>query len=373
MKNVVSRFIFLIALCWGTFVIAQDIQEMYDAAKQALLQGDYMLALTRISDAQAQIEIDPNLDPNGVFGKKLLPKLQTVANNMAAIIRSLEALYAQAQVESVFPDLPPSVESVTQYTQMARSMSEKLIAHRDSILSIYELEPEFKLAIRNLPSVRQIEQFASIGIMDRLSSKFSLLAEVLTDSIRSINTRYAALTEDLEKLKRSAAASRAERKKLEQQLAALSQERDNYMHAISEMLMGLPTAENETRQMILLDQNLDTAFSTAIETEIKRVEAMTEVDSLGHKELLKNFERMKQYNQIFTKNNVAADHSALLARYEAAIQRVKVVQPEKTNYVFYIGIALAVLILGFIIYQFVVSSRKRKTAKESPDQRDSDF
>ncbi len=368
MRNVASRLIFLIAFYWGTMVFAQDIQELYESAKDALLKGNYMLALTRISDAQAQIEMDPNLDPNQMYRNRLLPQLQKDANTMAAIIRSLEGLYDRAQVELIFPDLPPSIEAIDQYTQIARTMSEKIIAHRDSIVSAYDLAPEFINALRSLPAFKQIEQFSSIGIMNRLSNKFSIMAGVLTDSIQSINARYSALAENLEKLKKSAAASRAERKKLEQQLAALSKERDNYMHAISEILLGQPAAANESQRMILLDQNLDAAFSTAIETEIKRVEAMAEVDSLGHQELLKNLERMKQYNQIFTNNNVATDQSPLLARYEAAIQRVKVAQPEKANYLFYIGIAIAVIILAFIIYRLVGSLRKSTTTQDSSDQ-----
>ncbi len=368
MRHAVSKFVVVVVLFWGAGLWAQDIQELYEAAKEALLNGNYMLALTRISDAQAQIESDPNLDPNGVFRNKLLPKLQQTANTMANIIAALEALHERAQLELTFPDLAPTVEAVGQYTQIARSASEKILAQRDSILASHELDPEFANALQRLPVVRQIEQFASVGIVDRLSTKFSVLAQTLTDSIQSINARFATMAENLEKLKKSAAASRAERKKLEEQLAALSQERNNYMHAISEILTGTPTGEAESSKMIILDQNLDAAFDQALETEIKRVAALSEVDSLGYKELVKNFERMKQYNEIFIKNHVATDKSNLLAQYEAALQRVKVTQPEKTNYAFYIGIALAIIILAFIIYRLVVSLQRKSAEQKSPDQ-----
>jgi hypothetical protein len=368
MKNAVNKLLILVALLWASLVLAQDVQELYDAAKGALLNGDYSTALVKISDAKAQIAMDPNLDPNGAFADKLLPRLENAANALASVTNALEALYNSTQTELMFPDLAPSVEAVNQYTQQAKSASEQLLAKRDSILSSYELEPEFNNALRNTPAFKQIEQLASAGIVDKLSEKFNKIAFVLTDSIKSINSRYQTLASNLEKMKKSAAASQAERKKLEGQLAALSQERTNYMNAISEILAGEAVTENEQTRMILLDQNLDTVFGNAIETEIKRVQAISEADSAGYRELLKNYERIKQYNQVFAKNNVTGDQSARIARYEAAIKNVKVVQPGGRNYLLYLGIAVAGIILIFIIYKIIGSVKTKKAKDEPSDQ-----
>lgn len=368
MKNAVSKWLVLIALLWAPLVQAQDAQELYDAAKQSLLKGDYITALTKISNAKAQIDMDPNLDPNGVFKNKLLPKIEQTANSMASILKALEELYGSAQTELIFPDLAPSVEAVNQYTQQAKSASEHLIARRDSILSSYELEPEFNNALRNTPAFKQIEQFASAGMVEKLSEKFGVIAQVLTDSIQSINARYEVVAANLEKMKKSAAANKAEVKKLTEQLTALSQERTNYMNAISEILMGDTLAKNDQMQMVLLDQNLNDVFGNAIQSEIKRVEAMAEVDSVGYKELLKNYERMKQYNQIFAKNSVTGDQFDLLARYEAAIKNVKVVQPGGRNYLLYLAIAIAGVILIFAIYKIFVSFKNRKRNDRTSDQ-----
>ncbi|HEX9971003.1 MAG TPA: hypothetical protein VGD14_02930, partial [bacterium] len=284
------------------------------------------------------------------------------------IASALEALYNAAQTESVFPDLSPSLEAVNQYSRHAKNTSEQLIAQRDSILSSVELDPEFRDALRNTPAFRQIEQFASAGIVEMLSEKFTDIVLVLTDSINSINFRYETVVANLEKMKKSATASKAERKKLEEQLATLSQERTNYMTAISEILIGEATAKNDQVQMILMDKDLDNVFGSAITSETKRVEAIGEVDSVGYKELLKNYERMKKYNEIFAKNNVTGDQSALLARYEAAIKNVKIIQPAERNYLLYFGIAIAGLILIFVIYKIVASAKKPKAKETPPEQ-----
>jgi lipoate synthase len=365
MKNAVNKLLVLVGLLWAQFALAQDVQELYDSAKGALLNGDYITALTKISDAKAQIGMDPKLDPNGVFKNKLLPKIENAANAMANIASALEQLYNTTQIELVFPDVSPSREVVNQYTQQAKNASEQLLAKRDSILASYELDPEFREALRNNPAFKQIEQFASAEIVEKLSQKFAGFVLVLTDSINAINSRYQTLATNLEKMKRSATASKADRKKLEEHLDLLSQERTNYMNAISEILMGETAAKNDQIQMILMDKNLDNVFNSAITSEIQRVEAISEVDSVGYKELLNNYERMKKYNEIFAKNNVTGDLSALLGQYEAAIKNVKVIQPGGHNYFLYLAIAAAGIILIFAIYKIVVSFKKTKK-KDKP-------
>ena len=368
MKNVASKLLILVALLWTQLVLAQDVQELYDAAKQSLLNGDYVTALTKISDAKAQIVMDPRLDPNGVFKNKLLPKIENAANAMANISSALEQLYDTTATELVFPDVSPSTEIVNQFTQEAKTASEQLLAKRDSILASYELDPEFREALRSTPAFRQIEQFVSAGIVEKLSQKFSGFVLVLTDSINAINSRYQTVAANLEKIKKSATASKAERKKLEEQLATLSQERTNYMNAISEILMGETAAKNDQIQMILMDKNLDNVFSSAINSEIQRVQTIGEVDSVEYRELLDNYDRMKKYNEIFAKNNVAGDQSALLARYESVIKNVKVIQPARHNYLLYFAIAVAGLILIFVIYKIVASLKKKQPMENPSDQ-----
>lgn len=61
---------------------------------------------------------------------------------------------------------------------------------------------------------------------------------------------------------------------------------------------------------------------------------------------------------------MAGDQSALLARYEAAIKNVKIIQPAERNYLLYFGIAAAGLILIYVIYKIVASAKKK--AKDKP-------
>lgn len=362
MKNAISKWLLGALICWASVALAQDVQEIYEAAKAALLKGDYQVALVKISDARAQIAMDPRLDPNGVFQNRLLPNLENAANSMASIVTALEELYNTTEIELVFPDLPPNVEAVHQYTQQARATSEQLIARRDSILSSAELAPEYRDALRYTLAFKQIERLASVEIVEKLSEKFTDIALVLTDSITAINAQYKTLAANLEKLKKTSAASQAERKKLEEKLAALSQERANYMNAISEMLIGDGSPEKEQMRMVLLDQNLSDVFGTAIATEIKRVNALGTIDSSAYKDITQNYERMKKYNEIFMKNNVAGDQSALLAQYEAAIKNVKVIQPSTGSSLRYFILAAIGIILIIVIYK-IVTTQKPKQAE----------
>ncbi len=371
MKNVASKSLLIVALLWAQLVFAQDIQELYDNAKQALLNGDYQTALNQISEAKAQIRQDPNLDPNGAFMNRLLPKVESAANTVGSVTKALQELYSSSLSELVFPDLEPSAEAVNQYTQQAKKASEQLMTQRDSILTSYELDPEFRDALRNTRAFKQIEQLASVGIVEKLSEKFVTIASVLTDSIKSINSRYKTVAANLVKMKKAATANTAERQKLEKQLAAMSEERLNYMNAISEMLTGETTAnETQPTRMTLMDRNLDSNFTNMINTEINRVQALTEVDSAGYKELVKEYERIKMYNQIFVKNKVSSDQSVLLAQYEAAIKNVKVKQPASYRWVLYLVIIIIVVVVLVIIYRTVASAKKVKATEKPTAEKD---
>lgn len=368
MKNVGIKLFLLAALIWTQSVAAQDIQEIYDAAKESLLKGDYIAALTKISDAKARIAADPRLDPNGVFNNRLLPRIENAAIVTANFVTAMEQLYQATQTELEFLDVPLTANAVNQHAQQTRQVSEQLIAKRDSILSSIPLDPEFRDALRNTPAFRQIEQLAVAGIIEKLATQFSSFVALLTDSINAVNSRYQSIAANLEKMKKDVRASKAERKKLEDQLTALSQERSKYMNAISEILIGETTASSDQVQMVLMDRNLDNVFASAITSEIERVQAISEIDSAGYRGLVNNYERMKKYNEIFAKNNVTGDQSALLAQYEAAIKHIKMTQPDRRNYLLYVGIAVAGLIMIFAAYKIVVSLRKTKTIKMPPDQ-----
>ncbi len=370
MKRAASKLFVLVALLGAHFALAQDIQSLYDEAKEVLLSGDYQAALDKVSAAKAEIVSDPNLDPNGAFMNKLLPKIENAANSMAGIAKALEELYNSTQTELVFPELAPSMEAVDQYTQQAKKASEQLLAKRDSILSSFELDPEFREALRNAPQVKQIEQLATAGIVDKLSEKFANIAVVLTDSIQSINDRFKVVESRLAKMKSSAAASNAERAKLEKRLVELSQERLNYVNTISEMLVGETTAENQQMRMVLMDQNIDSVFGNVIMSEIKRIQEISKVDSAGYKELLKNYDRIKKYNQIFAKNSVSGDQSALLAKYEEAIKKVKVVEPIRPKPFLYLAIGLVAVGLLFVVLKIRSASQKAKLTNMPPGPTD---
>lgn len=367
MKNVANKVLILIVLVWTQFTLAQDVQELYDEAKSALLNGDYQTALVRVSTARAQIESNPNLDPNGAFKDRLLPKIANAANSMANIVQALEALYISSQSALEFPELTPSIESVNAYTRQARDASEQLLTKRDSIIAAFELDSEFQTGVRNSPVFKQIEQFASVGIVDRLSANFTRIFLVLSDSIKSINSKYATLAANVEKMKKTARANKAERQKLEDQLAVLSKERLSYMNAISEILVGEAIPENQEIRMVLTEQNLDTVFSNVILSEIQRIETVGPVDSVAFKEMLSNYERIKNYNQIFARNAITADQSDLLARYEAAIRNVQVVQPSVSKYILYGAFAVFAVIIIFALVK-VIGARKKTTPTDAPPE-----
>jgi phage shock protein A len=366
MKRVNSIIIMLIILFLLNQLYAQDIEKIYGQAKTALQAGDYNKALLRINEARTQIMVDPRLDPNDVYFNKLLPKLETVAQNMELVDQALEKLYTMIKDTLVFTDVLPSPEAVNYYLLQAKEISEKLLAKRDSVLTSNDFEPEYREALRYTFGYLKIDQFINEKIMEKLTVKFVQIAYVLTDSIRLVDDRYKNTLEELSKLKKVAGASKSKIQQLEKELAQLSEERLNYLSTISEMLMGESGPEKEKIQNSLVDKNVDVVFSNLIQAEIARIKGISEIDSTGYNQLYENYQRIKSYNSIFSRNKVIQDQSELLAQYEAAIKNVQVTGVGgKYNLGLYIALPVILLIFFIIIYK--MSSSKRKKSPQATD------
>lgn len=346
-------------LLWFALASAQDVQTLYDQAKEALSAGKYDLALSMIADAKADIGKDAKLDPNHIFGNRLLPQLEKNARNMADAAKALEQLYENVLGSLTFPDLAPGPDAVQQYNDQAQQASRDLLVKRDEILARYPLEAEYHAALRKLAPFTRIEELAAVGIMDRLAGRFSQMAGVLMDSLKNVDSRYRNAQDKLARMMKTASANRKEIERLTKEVNNLSAERMTYVNTISEMLAGEPGPENAQLRTALMDNQVENVFAGMIQGEINRIGAITEVDSAGYKELMKGYDRVQSYNRIFTRNKIAADQSALLAQYEAALRAVKIKVPEKaaSNKMLYFGGALLLAIVVVIV--MAVGKRKR--------------
>jgi archaellum component FlaC len=359
MKNAI-KILCIGLIFFNLSLFAQDLQEVYAEAKSALLEGNVEKALLQISVAHAMIDEDPNIDPNGNFKNKLLPKLEDTANNMNAAIKALEELNFSSQQQMSVDSLDSSLEGVSTFTQLAKSVSNSAIEKRDSILALYDLDAQYAEALRKSPAYQQMDQFVTQGIMDTLSGKFIVFAGDFTENLNRLNENFKKVSDELNKMKKSASANRSEIKKLEKELEEVSQERLNYMNAISEMLKGEGVSENAELNAQFLENNVEGIFTEMVQTEIERIKGLTEVDSATYKDLMKNYNLIKEYNSIFIKHNISTDQSELLAQYERAIRNLNVVAEEKYNPYLIGGIIGGIVIIFLLVY---LLSRSKGTAK----------
>ncbi len=359
MKNAI-KMLFIGLIFFSLSLFAQDLQEVYTDAKSALLEGNVEKALLQISVAYAMIDEDPNVDPNGNFKNKLLPKLEETANKMNAATKTLEELNLNSQQQMSMDSLTSSLESVNTYTQLAKNVSNSAIEKRDSIFALYDLDAQYAEALRKSTAYQQMDQFVSQGIMDTLSRKFTVIASDFTENLNQLNANFKKVSDELNKMKKSTSASRAEIKKLEKELEKVSQERMNYMNAISEMLKGESASENAELNAQFLDNNVEGIFTEMLQTEIERIKGLAEVDSATYKDLMKNYDLIKEYNTIFIKHNISADQSDLLAQYERAIKNLNVVEEETYNPYLIGGIIGGIVIIFLLVY---LLNRSKETAK----------
>ena len=364
----VNKYIFALLVLFSVSLYAQDAQQIYDEAKSELLQGNYESALLKITIGYALIEEDPNLDPNGNFTKQLFPKLENTANQMSSIVEALDEINRQSHIRFSSVDDSAGMGNINIYAELARDISSTIIAGRDSILSQYELDPEYLVGLQKNPVYKYMDSYVTQGIMDSLSQKYIAIGETLTGRLNLLNDNFKKLSAELSKLKKSASAGRAEKQKLENELEKISQERMNYLNTISEMLVGQASPENPQLQSQFLDNNVEGIFTELIRTEIDRIQGLSEVDSATYRELMFNYERISSYNAIFMKNNISSDQSELVDQYERAIKRISVIETQRFNPVIIGSIVagiLLILILVFILSRSKGSSKSTMTKPPS--------
>ncbi len=352
--------LFLLLLLSGTALFGQDVQQLYDQAREVLTSGQYDLALTLIREAKAEIDKDPQVDPNQVFANRLLPQVEKNARTMGELVAALQALNQGVQNELFFQDLAPGAEAVRRYTAQAKEASLDLVRRRDEIIRSYVLAPEYRSAVRSLPVYAQTEQLASVGIMDRLSEKFERMTTVLVDSLNAVDLRYRWATEKLAKLMKTNAANKAQMEQMSKEVARLSQERLNYINSIAEMLVGESSAESFNRPVTLNGNQVENAFIQTIQSEITRLRSLASVDSAEYRELAQNYEKIAGYNRIFAKNGIAADQSPLIAQYKTALDAVSVrtpVVPKTTSRLVYF--IAAALLLAIVVVILIAAGKKR--------------
>jgi len=357
MKKAVRYFVSLLFLMVSS-AMAQDVQQTYEAAKIALLDGNYKTALEKIDEAKGQIQADPNLDPNLTFSRKLLPALETNARKIAEIAQALEYLYNSSMSELVFMDLPATPESVEQYNKQAQMFSAGIIRQRDSLLNDPDIPAEYREALAKIPVVQDLESQATTVVMQKLSDQVMQLTSVIIDSLVAVDARFKQAEDKIEKILKSETANKAEMDKMTKELAQLSQERLNYLNAISQMLEGEVAPEILPIRKSLAENQVQDAFAHVIESEINRLHEITSIDSVGYKELLRSYDRIKNYNQIFSQNKIGGDQSNLLAQYEQALKTVKVEEPKKLMWTWGIVAGTLVFIAGIIIIFYIIKKKK---------------
>jgi hypothetical protein len=371
-KNVSSLILFVLLLFVAQLSLAQDPQTLYEDAKKLLKAGDYQGALNRISAAKREISQNPKLDPNKVFSEELLPKVEKSAQNMATVAKELEELYNRIAPGAKPPEAGLDTSAVNQYRNWAKNIIGELTTQRDTILARYELDPEYREALRNAKIYKQIERFSTVELVDKLSDKFLTMVTAFTDSLSSIDKRYKSLEKQIAELEKSLtesqtaqAASADELKKLKRQRDKVGTERAKYMNAISDMLASEMVGENV--KVKLTQSNVDDVLTGLINGEIKRVSEIQSVDPAGKDELMRSLAKIKNYNRVMTANGIAKDKSDLISQYEAVINKVQVIQPVMADPTFWFKVAIGVLVL-LILVLIIVVMRKGKGGGTAPAQ-----
>ncbi|MDZ7315455.1 MAG: hypothetical protein ONA69_02475 [candidate division KSB1 bacterium] len=335
---------------------AQDLQEYYASAKDALLAADPRKAQQLIGEAKTLLEDDPRLDPNGMFSRRLLPQIERYAEAMAQLLTKLEELAAQGNIQIEWPDLPASTEAVQQYAAIAKEKSEQLLASRSRLLAESDLPSEFREALRQSLPYRQIDRAVSTGIVEQLTRRFVGITSALVDSLKGVNRRYANLSKALEKAKRTPAVSQSEISKLNEQLVQVTRERDKLLQTLAKMLQADVGEDVKPVTKALERQNLETIFTNTLNSEIKYLRSVKEVDRQTYQNLLKGYERLESYNKIFVNTGVAKDKSEQLRELKASIDQLKVTGRRPSPMLFFILLGI-VLTVGFLIL-FRLASKK---------------
>ena len=126
----------------GASQVEADPHELYERARGYLADGELRGAGLVLSRLRTLIAKGPEWDPEGVFGKELLPPLQARLNRLQGVARKLDEFTVKALQDLQPPDIKKDISTVRDYTEWATSVIQRLRAERDQIIGAELTDPE---------------------------------------------------------------------------------------------------------------------------------------------------------------------------------------------------------------------------------------
>jgi hypothetical protein len=295
---------------------AADPNELYERSVQSLERGDLTGAAASATKLRDLVHARPEWDPEGSFGKTLLPPLLGKIRRLQAATAALDAFSERALAELKPPDLQSEISTVKDYTRWATSIVERLRSERTALVAASLSSPEEVAILHRTPGWARSERLFEVDVLQQMADKTGddILGLLSGDpKLESVLVRFRQLKRDLMQVI-------AERDDLQARL----KEADTRRQALLEALAAAAIDED-----LQVDSGRDekgappaARFLRALAMERDRLRRQDPVTAEERDALETTMDRLRLSNRVLTVAGIVPDQKeaiASLARLVAAL------------------------------------------------------
>jgi hypothetical protein len=192
----------LLGVTWarGASQVEADPHELYERARECLADGELRAAGSSLSRLRTMIEKRPDWDPEGVFGKELLPPLQARLSRLQGVAHKLDDFTVKALQDLQPPDIKKDISTVRDYTEWATSVIQRLRAERDQLIGAELADSEERAFLTHTESYERTERLLEIDVLKRMADTAGddILGLLAGDpELESVLVRFRQLKRDL--------------------------------------------------------------------------------------------------------------------------------------------------------------------------------
>jgi hypothetical protein len=290
---------------------AADPNELYERSVRSLEQGDLRGSAAAAAQLRDLVRTRPEWDPEGTFGKVLLPPLQAKIGRLQAAAAALDRFSERALADLKPPDLKSEISTVKDYTHWATSVVQRLRSERDELVASSLASPDEAAILRRTPSYARTERLFEVEVLRQMADRTG--DDIL--GLLSGDPRLESVLVRFRQLKRDLMQTIAERDDLQARLKDADARRQTLLDALANAAIDeddTPAKGTKGRDA-LAGASPAARFIRSLKTEREALRRQGPVTPAERDALEAKIERLRLSNQVLAAAGIVPDQAETIA------------------------------------------------------------
>ena len=287
---------------------AADPNELYERSIRSLERGDLQGSAASAAKLRDLVHTRPEWDPEGTFGKVLLPPLQAKIGRLKAAAAALDKFSERALADLKPPELKSEISTVKDYTHWATSVVQRLRSERDELVASSLASPEEAAILRRTPSYARTERLFEVEVLQQMADRTG--DDIL--GLLSGDPRLESVLVRFRQLKRDLMQTISERDDLQARLKDADARRQTLLDALANAAIDEDETQAKGRDL-QAGTSPAARFIRSLKTERDALRRQGPVNPAERDALEAKIERLRLSNRVLAAAGIVPDQAETIA------------------------------------------------------------